>query len=741
MRSSTSVGVLALLVGLSSAPRAFATACTQAAVREALLSGGDVDVVCATRTTIALDVALTVPPLPTTLEGHGKLVLAPTGAFPAFALPAAAVSIALRGVEISSGTALAATGGSTLELDRVYLHDIGGTVASGVRVDAAKLRLRGSTLVTNDATGRPLIALSASTLDAASSSLLGTGASAVRLAGGSKGAFESVTSNGGILAVAGDDRLTVRNSLIGGAISGPGGSLVSLGATLFAQTPPPGVHTVGALDQVGVPFQLRPLGSYDGGPVPTQPLAACSPGLNAGAIGAVGSGELDQNGSDRFQLGARDLGAVETAELPCLDLVPASGLLASVPEDLATGGEVTVSLSGKSTLPVSFFAQTADGFSAKAADGDYAPLAKTFTIPAGSTSFGIPVSGGTDPFFEDDESFELSISQPVNATITRSFGSVLVTNDDPAPVFAVADVCVEVVAGVPSEVDVAVVRTGATKKPVKVLYYTEDGTAKAGTDYTEAKGVISVLSTDPATQTVSVAVAPDSSVALPKVFVFHLQAPSNATLGKAAATITLAQSCADVGGNGGSAGASGGAAGSPAEAGGTGGAFGTSGAGGVVATGGNGGVGGQGNTAGASAAGAAGGGAGGAAAAAGSSGESGAAGGLDAGGEGGVGGGGGAVAGGAGEGGGPIAAGAGGKGVAGKGGGSGVAGNGVGGAAGRAGTAGGATAPGATPAAGDDDGCSLAAAGKPSRGAGFAGLLLALGLAMSRRRGGASGRA
>lgn len=190
MRSSTSVGVLALLVGLSSAPRAFATACTEAAVRQALLAGGDVDVVCATRTTIALDVALTVPALPTTLEGHGKLVLAPKGGFPAFALPAAVVNVALRGVEISSGTALAVTGGSALSLERVFMHDISGTPAAAVRVDGAKLRLRGSTLVNDDGTARPLIAASGGTLDVGSSSLLGTGTTAVRLAADSKGVRE-----------------------------------------------------------------------------------------------------------------------------------------------------------------------------------------------------------------------------------------------------------------------------------------------------------------------------------------------------------------------------------------------------------------------------------------------------------------------------------------------------------------------------------------------------------------------
>ena len=92
---------------------------------------------------------------------------------------------------------------------------------------------------------------------------------------------------------------------------------------------------------------------------------------------------------------------------------------------------VTVSLSAATPAPVTIRYQTADG-SARVASGDYQATSGVAIIPAGETSTVITVNVQGDTVQEPDETFTITLSAPVNATITKAVGNVTIINDDSA---------------------------------------------------------------------------------------------------------------------------------------------------------------------------------------------------------------------------------------------------------------------------------------------------------------------
>jgi len=92
---------------------------------------------------------------------------------------------------------------------------------------------------------------------------------------------------------------------------------------------------------------------------------------------------------------------------------------------------VTISLSTATPAPVTIRYQTADG-SAKAASGDYQATSGVAIIPVGETSTVITVNIQGDTVQEPDETFTITLSAPVNATITKAVGNVTIISDDSA---------------------------------------------------------------------------------------------------------------------------------------------------------------------------------------------------------------------------------------------------------------------------------------------------------------------
>jgi len=89
---------------------------------------------------------------------------------------------------------------------------------------------------------------------------------------------------------------------------------------------------------------------------------------------------------------------------------------------------LNVTLSAASTSAVSVDYATADGTALAASD--YTAANATLTIPAGATTGTITVLVGADITAENNETLTLTLSNPINATITTASATGTITDDD-----------------------------------------------------------------------------------------------------------------------------------------------------------------------------------------------------------------------------------------------------------------------------------------------------------------------
>ena len=90
-----------------------------------------------------------------------------------------------------------------------------------------------------------------------------------------------------------------------------------------------------------------------------------------------------------------------------------------------------VTLSAASTLPVSVTYATVDGNAT--APADYAAVSGTLTFAPGETTKPVTVALVGDTAVEPDETFTVTLANPVNATIADATATGTITNDDVAP--------------------------------------------------------------------------------------------------------------------------------------------------------------------------------------------------------------------------------------------------------------------------------------------------------------------
>ena len=111
---------------------------------------------------------------------------------------------------------------------------------------------------------------------------------------------------------------------------------------------------------------------------------------------------------------------------------------ATIPDETSTPRTVTVSLSTESTQTVEVDYATSDGTAT--AINDYVATSGTVTFNPGVTSQTISVTMVQDNLAEIDETFNIDLSNPVNATISDNQSVVTITDDEGTPVLSVADV-------------------------------------------------------------------------------------------------------------------------------------------------------------------------------------------------------------------------------------------------------------------------------------------------------------
>lgn len=193
---------------------------------------------------------------------------------------------------------------------------------------------------------------------------------------------------------------------------------------------------------------------------------------------------------------------------------------------------LTVQRTGDTNGVVSVDYTTADGTAT--AGLDYTATYGTLTFAAGETNQSIIVPILNDGLVETIETFTLTLSNPTNAVLgTPTTATVRISDNDTGLAFESATCWVAEDAG---SVLIRVSRGDDGNFPVSVDYFTTDGTAIKGLDYTAATNTLFFASGDKV-QTVTIPILNDSvKEAVNETFRVTLRNPAGGTLGSTRTT-------------------------------------------------------------------------------------------------------------------------------------------------------------------------------------------------------------
>ena len=190
--------------------------------------------------------------------------------------------------------------------------------------------------------------------------------------------------------------------------------------------------------------------------------------------------------------------------------------------------EFVVTLTPASTETVTVNFETADG-TAKAGS-DYTQTSATLTFTAGQPTKTISVSTVDDDARESDERFTVTLRSPDGATLDDHTGEGTIRDNDDdgggrTPELSIGDAAVQ--EGGTAQFEVTL--RPASEQTVTVNFETADGTAKAGSDYTETSGTLTFTAGQP-TKTISVSTVDDDAQESDERFMVTLRNPDGATL-------------------------------------------------------------------------------------------------------------------------------------------------------------------------------------------------------------------
>ena len=189
------------------------------------------------------------------------------------------------------------------------------------------------------------------------------------------------------------------------------------------------------------------------------------------------------------------------------------------------------------TAPGATNPATAGG--ACAAGVDYESKTGTLTIAAATAGESLVVKVCGDSVFELDQTFQVNLTNPTDATIGSGAGLGVITNDDAAPTVSITDVTLAEGNSGTTDFTFAVTKTGDTEVNATVDFATATGTTNpatagvtcgAGVDYETQSGSLTFLPLD-TTESITVKVCGDTVFELDQTFVVNLSNPSAATIG------------------------------------------------------------------------------------------------------------------------------------------------------------------------------------------------------------------
>jgi muramidase (phage lysozyme) len=195
-----------------------------------------------------------------------------------------------------------------------------------------------------------------------------------------------------------------------------------------------------------------------------------------------------------------------------------------------------VTISSNPTSNVTVVVATSNG-SATTADGDYQSLTQTLTFtPGGSLTQNVTVLVNGDTKDENNEAFNVTLSNAVGASITNASSSGTIQNDDVPPVLSIGNVSLTEGNAGTKTFAFNVTLSQASSKQITVAYTTANGTATAGSDYTTTSGILTIAA-GATSGTINVSVLGDTTSEVDETFFVNLSSPTNVTLSGGGSTL------------------------------------------------------------------------------------------------------------------------------------------------------------------------------------------------------------
>jgi hypothetical protein len=202
----------------------------------------------------------------------------------------------------------------------------------------------------------------------------------------------------------------------------------------------------------------------------------------------------------------------------------------------STSATFTIGLSAASSQAVTVDFATANGTAT--AGSDYTATSGTVTFTPGQASRTVVVAVLGDTTIEGDETFNVTLTGPTNATLADGQAVGTIVNDD-LPTLSIGDVTVTEDHSGTVTATFTVSLSAASLQAVTVSYATANGTATAGSDYVAQAGNLA-FAAGQTSRTIAVVVNGDTTVEPNETFLVNLSGPVGATIadGQGQGTIT-----------------------------------------------------------------------------------------------------------------------------------------------------------------------------------------------------------
>src|SRR5207247_2408934 len=185
-------------------------------------------------------------------------------------------------------------------------------------------------------------------------------------------------------------------------------------------------------------------------------------------------------------------------------------------------------------------AYSVTGGSATGGGVDYTLASGTLSFAPGVTNLNISLTVVNDALDEDDETIQIALSSPANATLGAiTTHTYTILDNDPIPSLSINNVTVTEGDSGTTNANFTVTLSPASGRAVTVNYATADGTATAPSDYVAIPTTALTFNPSETTKTITVAVNGDIVDEPNETFTVNLFNPTNATLAGATGTGTI----------------------------------------------------------------------------------------------------------------------------------------------------------------------------------------------------------